>query len=232
MLSREIILGTSVVVLLALSFFFPLRHFQRKQALRHFLFHFLFSGIVLGEVALLIRFNFFSGRFLELGSVEPFWLRVLLCILALDLLSYVWHRMNHSWAFLWRWHRFHHQTEVMDPLVAYRFHPIEVFLGYQLRAAVIWFLGFNANEIAIFILVYAFLNLLQHSNLRLPERVDALLAIVLVTPRLHHVHHLRDRSAQDSNYSTVFIFWDRLFRSYTAPQPIRENDIGLDWEKK
>jgi len=105
-------------------------------------------------------------------------------------------------------------------------------LGYQLRAFVIWSLGFGAQELGIFILIYGMLNLFQHSNLRLPERFERFLSLIFVTPRLHHMHHLRDKSSQNSNYSTIFIFWDRLFGTYTAPGVIRENDIGLDWNNK
>jgi|GEM_PF-3404860 len=229
---REVTLVSAAILLTVCGLIFPLRTFQRTKRTRYFLFHLLFTGIVLGEVAILEKYKFVSGNIFTVGSLESPWVKMLVCILSLDLLSYFWHRLNHTWAFLFRWHKFHHQTEVMDPLAAYRFHPIEVFFGYQLRTAVIWILGFGANEISGFVLVYGLLNLFQHSNLRLPWQVDKFLSNIFVTPRIHHMHHLRDLSSQNSNYSTIFIFWDKLFRSYTAPGVIGENDIGLNWSDK
>ncbi len=230
--TREIVLLLAALGLSLLGFVFPLRNFSKKLALRTLLFHALFAGVVLTEVALLERFKFFESRTFEQAYFGSFWIRVTVCVLSLDLLSYWWHRLNHNFGLLWKLHKFHHKTEFMDPLAAYRFHPVEVFLGYQLRAFVIWSLGFGVQELGMFILIYGTLNLFQHSNLRLPERFEQILSLILVTPRIHHMHHLRDKSSQNSNYATVFIFWDRLFGTYTAPGVIRENDIGLDWSQK
>ncbi|MGE4107769.1 MAG: sterol desaturase family protein [Bacteriovoracia bacterium] len=230
--NRELVLVGAALVLILLGFFFPLRRFSRNQAIRHLLFHAFFSGIVLAEVAALERFRVFEGSFFSLQSLGPLWFRVLICILVLDLFSYFWHRLNHTWSWLWRWHKFHHQAEAMDPLAAYRFHPIEVFFGYQLRATLIWLLGFGADEISTFVILYGVLNLFQHSNFRIQPTVQTFLSKIVVTPNLHHVHHLRDRGSQNSNYSTIFIFWDKLFGTYTEPGVVRENDIGLDWSSK
>ncbi|MEO5970102.1 MAG: sterol desaturase family protein [Bdellovibrionia bacterium] len=229
---REITLVSAAILLTVCGIIFPLRTFQRPKRSRYFLFHLLFSSLILGEVAILQKYEVFSGNFFNIDRLESAWFKSLVCILSLDLLSYFWHRLNHSWSFLWRWHMFHHQTEVMDPLAAYRFHPTEVFFGYQIRTAVIWILGFGAKEISVFVLVYGLLNLFQHSNLCLPRSVEKSLSRIFVTPGVHHVHHLRDRRCQNSNYSTIFIFWDKLFKSYTAPGVIRENDIGLNWSGK
>lgn len=230
--TRELVLVGTALVLILLGFLFPLRQFSRNQTLRHLLLHSLFAGIVLAEVAVLERFKIFEGNFVNLHSLGPFWFRILICILALDLFSYFWHRLNHASSWFWKWHKFHHQAEVMDPLAAYRFHPVEVFFGYQLRSSVIFLSGFGADEVSAFVIVYGILNLFQHSNFRIPSPVHKILSRILVTPYIHHVHHLRNRESQNSNYSTIFIFWDKLFGTYTAPGLIQENDIGLDWGAK
>ena len=36
---------------------------------------------------------------------------------------------------------------------------------------------------------------------------------VIVTPALHKVHHSVRRIEADSNYSSLFSWWDRLFRT-------------------
>ncbi|MGH6942822.1 MAG: ATP-binding cassette domain-containing protein [Geminicoccaceae bacterium] len=44
-------------------------------------------------------------------------------------------------------------------------------------------------------------------------RLEAALAHVVITPSIHWVHHHKVRADTDSNYGTLFSFWDPLFRS-------------------
>ncbi len=220
------------VVLLLLQYFWPLRKFSRSTASKNILFHALFSILIIAEVRVLSQWPALPQSSLLNFHTEYRAIDFLLCFLGLDLLSYFWHRINHMLPFLWRFHEFHHKATSLDPLAAYRFHPVEVFLGFQLRALVVWFLGFSSQEVAVFIVLYGSFNLFQHSNLRLPKSLDEILSWVFVTPTRHHVHHLRGREFQNSNYATVFIFWDKLFKSYKNPQRIQPNDIGLNREKK
>ena len=53
----------------------------------------------------------------------------------------------------------------------------------------------------------------HHSDARLPPRLEAALARVIITPSIHWVHHHAIRADTDSNYGTIFSFWDPLFRS-------------------
>lgn len=185
-------------------------------------FHFLFAGFILLEVYLL---RLWDPLYPKHSSFRWEW--VLLALLALDLLSYVWHRLNHRVPWLWRWHSFHHRAESLDALAAFRFHPLEIFLGYQLRAVVVFLLGFSAQELAVFIAVFGVMNVFQHSGVRLPQSLEDWLSWIVVTPRRHHVHHYRSPTYRDSNFATVFIFWDRLFGTYKDPLPDDDIDLGL-----
>ena len=51
--------------------------------------------------------------------------------------------------------------------------------------------------------------------------------LVLVTPRMHGAHHSQFRHETDSNYSSVFSWWDRLHRSLRLNVPQREIRIGV-----
>ena len=51
---------------------------------------------------------------------------------------------------------------------------------------------------------------------------------------MHKVHHDQDQHYTDSNFSDIFILWDRLFGTYKS-KPIEEIKLGLkefDEEKK
>jgi sterol desaturase/sphingolipid hydroxylase (fatty acid hydroxylase superfamily) len=69
----------------------------------------------------------------------------------------------------------------------------------------------------------------NHANARLPERLDARLRLLLVTPDMHRVHHSSHRPETDSNYGFNFPFWDRLFSTYRSrPERGHEGmEIGL-----
>jgi sterol desaturase/sphingolipid hydroxylase (fatty acid hydroxylase superfamily) len=68
----------------------------------------------------------------------------------------------------------------------------------------------------------------HHSNLRLPSGLERGLAKVVITPSIHWVHHHAVQADTDSNYGTVFSFWDPLFgsRSATARRP--DMAIGVE----
>ncbi|WP_163004614.1 sterol desaturase family protein, partial [Pseudomonas viridiflava] len=42
-----------------------------------------------------------------------------------------------------------------------------------------------------------------------------ILESVLVTPAHHRVHHVKDRAYSDKNFGGTFIFWDKLFGTFS-----------------
>jgi sterol desaturase/sphingolipid hydroxylase (fatty acid hydroxylase superfamily) len=69
---------------------------------------------------------------------------------------------------------------------------------------------------------------LHHSNFRLPERWDRWLRLVIATPAMHRIHHSRVQSERDSNYSSIFSFWDRLAGTFQLQSNIGSIRFGLD----
>lgn len=45
-------------------------------------------------------------------------------------------------------------------------------------------------------------------------------------PNYHKVHHEQDQLFTDSNYGTIFIFWDKLFGTFKT-KPVQEINYGL-----
>jgi sterol desaturase/sphingolipid hydroxylase (fatty acid hydroxylase superfamily) len=57
---------------------------------------------------------------------------------------------------------------------------------------------------------------------------------VITTPNIHKVHHEQDQHYTDSNFSDIFILWDRLFGTFKT-KPVEQIKLGLkefDEEKK
>lgn len=139
---------------------------------------------------------------------------LLVAMLALDLSSYAMHRLEHAVHPLWRLHAVHHADTHLDASTGVRHHPLEYLLAAALGAAVITLLGLPAWAVSIYAAIAVTAAVAQHANLVLPARLDACLRPVLVTPALHEVHHSADIRDHDSNYGTLFSFWDRLFGTY------------------
>lgn len=144
------------------------------------------------------------------------WLRVVIAVLLLDAWTYGWHRLNHHWSFLWRFHRTHHTEMQMDVTSAVRFHFGEIVMSGLLRVPLILLLGLQFKELLIYeTLLFATVQF-QHANIRLPAMLERMLSVFIVSPAFHRVHHSTDLRQSNSNYSSLLTIWDRIFRTRSA----------------
>jgi sterol desaturase/sphingolipid hydroxylase (fatty acid hydroxylase superfamily) len=153
-------------------------------------------------------------------------------VLLLDFLIYWWHRANHEWPLLWRFHEVHHLDRFLDSTSAIRFHFGEVLLSAGARATVVLLLGFPFASIVLFESLLLCATIFHHSNLRLPAGVERALSIAVITPGIHWVHHHAARVDTDSNYGTLFSFWDRLFRTRSPTRRTPTMMIGVEGESE
>jgi sterol desaturase/sphingolipid hydroxylase (fatty acid hydroxylase superfamily) len=158
----------------------------------------------------------------------PIWARLVGAFLLFDAWMYWWHRLNHRVPFLWRFHRTHHSDPTMDVTTANRFHIGEIALSSLLRVPVIALLGLRVWELALYELAMFTVVQLHHANIAFPKRLDRALRLVIVTPFMHKVHHSRWQPETDSNYSSLFSFWDRVFRTFRWRDDPHSLQFGLD----
>jgi sterol desaturase/sphingolipid hydroxylase (fatty acid hydroxylase superfamily) len=149
-------------------------------------------------------------------------------VLLLDFLIYWWHRFNHTVPFLWRFHEVHHLDRFLDSTSALRFHFGEVLLSAAARAAIIVLIGFPLVTILLFETLLLLATIFHHSNLRLPAAMERVLSRLVITPSIHWVHHHALRSDTDSNYGTIFSFWDRLFGTASGSRRMPAMAIGVE----
>ena len=73
-------------------------------------------------------------------------------------------------------------------------------------------------------------SMFNHSNIRLPQRLEKALRYVIVTPDMHRIHHSSLASEHGANFGFNFPWWDRLFGSYleSAAVPQSKMKIGID----
>jgi sterol desaturase/sphingolipid hydroxylase (fatty acid hydroxylase superfamily) len=169
-----------------------------------------------------------SWRFGLLQWIElPPALALVVAVLLLDLSFYFWHLANHRVPLLWRFHVVHHIDPDLDVSTAFRFHFGEVALSAVFRIAQIMLIGASPFEIALYELAFQANTLFQHSNIRMPIRLERVLSYALVTPRMHGIHHSMVRQENTSNFSVVFSFWDRLRRTLILNVPQQDVAIGI-----
>jgi sterol desaturase/sphingolipid hydroxylase (fatty acid hydroxylase superfamily) len=151
---------------------------------------------------------------LNLNGVQ----RGIISFFVLDVSIYVWHVLLHKSDFLYRFHAVHHTDRSMNVTTAFRFHFGELVMGNFFRFLAIGVFGIAFREI---ILYEVFLNMnvyLHHSNFKISPKLDKLISRFVVSPYVHRIHHSVIFKESNSNFGSVFVFWDRLFGTYTDPR--------------
>jgi sterol desaturase/sphingolipid hydroxylase (fatty acid hydroxylase superfamily) len=162
------------------------------------------------------------------GLAVPAWAWLPIDIVLLDFWIYWWHRANHEWPFLWRFHEVHHRDRHLDATTALRFHFGEVALSALARAVIILAFAIPLTSVIVFEVLLLLATVFHHANWRVPPRLEAALARVIITPSRHWVHHHNVRADTDSTYGTIFSFWDRWLGTTTPTQRAVLMPLGVE----
>lgn len=152
---------------------------------------------------------------------------VALSVLLLDMLIYWQHRLFHTVPMLWRFHKMHHADSHVDTTTGLRFHPVEIAISLGIKAAAVVILGVPAIAIVIFEVALNGFALFNHANIRLPQKWDDRVGLVLITQRLHRIHHSQAKSESNSNYGFSVSWWDRLFNSFTPGAAFSDETLPI-----
>ena len=145
----------------------------------------------------------------------------------LDWSIYVWHRLNHRAPLLWRFHVVHHTDLDLDVSTAFRFHAGELLLSVVWRSAQIVVIGVGPELLLVYEVAMQTATAFHHSNWRLPLALERALNVIVVTPRMHGIHHSVEERETNANWSVVFSWWDRLHRTLRVGGPAAALTIGL-----
>lgn len=146
----------------------------------------------------------------------PFWIEVVLALLAFDLAVYLQHVMFHAVPAFWRLHMVHHADLDFDVTTGLRFHTLEILLSALIKLAVVVVIGPAAAAVVIFEILLNAASMFNHSNVRMPGWLDGMLRWFVVTPDMHRVHHSVIRRETNSNFGFNFPWWDVLLGTYRA----------------
>ncbi|MDE2451439.1 MAG: sterol desaturase family protein [Gammaproteobacteria bacterium] len=169
---------------------------------------------------------------LSLTWLLPTWgLQVLCVILFQSCLRYWMHRLEHVIPAFWALHKFHHSAESLSLLTSTRatelargieaglvFAPAALLTSASAPVPSIhspWF------AVAVIYFVYNTFSAVNgyfvHSNLA--TDYGWIGRWLLVSPRMHRLHHAKSPSYHDKNFTFDLVLWDRLFGTYAACPP-------------
>jgi len=231
--SAIVIVILCFVLIFILERIFPLRSKQRPWT------HIVVNAILTGGLLVVAYFlarpcvesgfalieseNFGLMSFLPL----PLWAKGIVGFLLLDLSFYYWHRVNHVIPFLWRFHNIHHVDPELDVTTAFRFHFGEVALSSGFRFFQVILIGPSLAVFVAYEFIFQLETFFHHSNIRLPRRFERYLNFLIVTPRMHTIHHSQVKEETNSNYSVIFRVWDSIHRTLRLGIPEERIKIGV-----
>lgn len=227
-------LASAGLLLFFLERVVPLRE-SKAQLIGRLVVNLIFSALALLAAMVLVRpaveasLSRLADRPFGLTNWIPLpdGFRGVVGFLLMDLSFYYWHLLNHHVPLLWRFHNVHHMDPDLDVSTALRFHFGEIALSAGFRIVQILVIGLSPWTYAAYELIFQVNTLFHHSNVRLPIRLERALNRLLVTPRMHGIHHSQVRRETNSNYGVVFPWWDRAHRTLGLNVPQAAITVGV-----
>jgi sterol desaturase/sphingolipid hydroxylase (fatty acid hydroxylase superfamily) len=157
----------------------------------------------------------------------PRWIETVFAIVLLDYTLWWWHWASHRVPFFWRFHLVHHIDRDLDTTTALRFHFGELALSIPVRAAQMLLIGVDTPTLWLWQTILFGSILFHHSNARLPLPIERLLVRLIVTPRMHGIHHSDRFNETNTNWSSLLSWWDYLHGTILLNVPQDEITIGV-----
>lgn len=224
----------SYAAVLALETRWPLRRMTAEKPRRNV------RNVASGSLALLVASPLHvllvgpaaeAARARGLGLLNvldaPWLVETVVAVVLLDYTLWHWHRLNHRVPVLWRFHAMHHADVDMDASTGLRFHFGEHALSAFWRLAQVALIGPDPHAVVAWQVLLAACVSFHHGNLRLPLALERRLVRLIVTPRMHGIHHSIVPEESSSNYSSLLSVWDLLHGTLRLNVPQDQVEIGV-----
>lgn len=159
-------------------------------------------------------------------NAPPF-VKTAVTVLVLDYSNYLWHVLLHKIPLLWRFHLVHHTDLDLDVTTALRFHFGEIIGSVFYRGAFVFLTGASPLTVLLYEIAFESATQFHHSNQNIGIKTERMLNKIIVTPRMHGIHHSSRKNETDSNYSVIFSFWDRVNKTVKLDVPQDKITIGV-----
>jgi ornithine lipid hydroxylase len=186
------------------------------------------TGAVVGFIVLPLLVYFpehYLGRKLVFASPEqlgPFWLQVPVLLLSISLFRYWMHRWQHSNAFLWELHSYHHRVTDLKASNAEVSNSIDFALRNVVVFLALGLVGFDPFAILVAFAITNVTAVFSHCG---GDIKGGVLNYLFVTPEVHRWHHsakVPEGHRYSCNYGVEFSCWDVIFGTYYLPHKDRQ----------
>lgn len=188
----------------------------------------LLAGRSFATLTVFTLANFLSTK--ELGILNilelDYKLKIFIGIISLDCLNYWWHRLVHKVSFLWKFHNIHHTDRLLNVSSALRFHLLEVLIGYLFKLPFLLLMGIPVKALIFYEVILNSNVYFHHSNIKINRKLDLFISNIIVTPYIHRIHHSL-RLKKSYNFSSVLVFWDKIFGSFYPQEEISTPKYGV-----
>jgi sterol desaturase/sphingolipid hydroxylase (fatty acid hydroxylase superfamily) len=228
------LLACMLIALFWLQWRFPLRR-QQFRTLHRLIRNFLLSvpGFAVVRLAMLpiplAAAMWAQDRHVGLLTwlALPRWVAAIATFPLMDYAYWWWHWANHMLPLFWRFHNVHHTDLDMDVSTAARFHFGEILFSVGFLSLAVVVFGIAPIMLLVFFITFETATLFHHSNWRLSINLERVLNMIIVTPRMHGMHHSIVQRETNSNWGTIFCWWDKLHRTMRRDIPQEAVTIGV-----
>ena len=153
--------------------------------------------------------------------------------IAYDFGRFVSHSLLHEVPFLWEFHKVHHSAQVLTPITAFRFHPVDGIIRASCQSistgCATWLF---VNMAGVTVELYFFMGL--HALLWISSLAGNLCHSSVwitygptwgkwfISPAHHQIHHSVDERHLGFNRGSDLAIWDRLYGTLYVPTGPRE----------
>ncbi len=172
-------------------------------------------------VGLVVLDYFFKYHLLNNWNPIIYWV---LLLLAEDLIFWLIHYVDHSVRLFWAVHVTHHSSPEYNLSTGFRSSVLmPVYKYFYFIPLVI--IGFRPLDVIFMYSITQIYGILVHTQAikKLPRWIE----YIFVTPSHHRVHHASNIPYLDRNMGMLFIFWDRMFGTFTEEMETEIPHYGI-----
>jgi sterol desaturase/sphingolipid hydroxylase (fatty acid hydroxylase superfamily) len=155
--------------------------------------------------------KFHPQNFSTLGQIA-FWLSYLVFF---DFLYYWFHRAQHTFSWMWRYHMVHHSDENISCSAFVRHHWLEELWRYGFMTAPLILMFGDIGGMpfwAVMLLVIFAVGMHLNTSTRF-----GVLESLIITPHYHRIHHSIEEKHYNQNFGAFLQLWDFLFKTRYLP---------------
>lgn len=154
------------------------------------------------------------------------WVIAPLCAFIVGEFFYYWfHRAQHTFPIMWRFHEVHHSLREMNGVNSNHHFTEEIFRIPFITVPLTFLIGVNQGYVpAIVYTVIGLQGMYEHSSTKISL---GWLRYVIADNRFHRIHHTINREDWGHNFGSFTSVWDTVFRTAKFPKKDEWPDVGM-----